>query len=180
MSGKDYREIQLTSSQLVFILIGILILGGVIFLLGVSVGKKQVQIKENTRMASKQPVEILEDKTPAQNRTQDTPETIRKELDTHRQKSEQADAKTEPKQNQGRYYIQLIALSSRPAAESYAETYKKQGFNTIVLSPFPSDKPSKYRVRLGGYQTRESAEKDRDRLMRLESKKESDYLIIKQ
>ena len=48
MKNKDYREVQLTSSQLVFIFLGILVLGVVIFLLGVSVGKKQAEIERES------------------------------------------------------------------------------------------------------------------------------------
>ncbi|MBN1271249.1 MAG: SPOR domain-containing protein [Candidatus Aminicenantes bacterium] len=178
MSSKDYREIQLTSSQLVIILVGILVLGAVIFLLGISVGKKQIQIQENTGLASKNPGEKVEEKVPAQ--TQESQDAIRKELATHEKRAEQPQEKAGSEQAQGHYFIQLIALSSKPSALEYAEKYQKQGFNVLVLDPFPSDNPPKYRVRLGGYQTRTLAEKDRDRLMRLESKDEKDYLIIKQ
>ena len=45
MSAKDYRELQLTSTQLALIFIAILALGVIIFLLGVSVGKKQATLQ---------------------------------------------------------------------------------------------------------------------------------------
>ena len=44
MSNKDYRELQISSSQLVIIFLAIIILGVIIFLLGISVGKKQSDI----------------------------------------------------------------------------------------------------------------------------------------
>ena len=44
MSSKDYRELQLSSSQLVIIFLAIIILGVIIFLLGISVGKKRTEI----------------------------------------------------------------------------------------------------------------------------------------
>ena len=42
MGSKDYRELQLSSSQLILIFIAILVLGIVVFLLGVSVGKNTI------------------------------------------------------------------------------------------------------------------------------------------
>ena len=44
MKNKDFREIQVSSSLLVAIFLGVLALGVFIFLLGVSVGKKQVRL----------------------------------------------------------------------------------------------------------------------------------------
>ena len=44
MKNKDFREIQVSSSLLVVIFLGVLALGVFIFLLGVSVGKKQVRL----------------------------------------------------------------------------------------------------------------------------------------
>jgi len=53
VANKDYREVQLSSAQLAVIFIVILALGVVIFLLGVSVGKKQAQlVKESDLTAS--------------------------------------------------------------------------------------------------------------------------------
>jgi hypothetical protein len=53
MKNKDFRELQISSSILVFIFVGILGLGVFIFLLGVSVGKKQVQIAAESGTAPK-------------------------------------------------------------------------------------------------------------------------------
>lgn len=50
MKNKEYRELQITSSQLVVIFLAIIILGIVIFLLGVSVGKKQALTVSQTQL----------------------------------------------------------------------------------------------------------------------------------
>jgi cell division protein FtsN len=50
MKNKEYRELQITSSQLVVIFLAIIILGIVIFLLGVSVGKKQALAVSETQL----------------------------------------------------------------------------------------------------------------------------------
>lgn len=52
MTGKDFREIQVSSSLLVIIFLGVLVLGVFIFLLGVSVGKKQVHLTAQSRAAT--------------------------------------------------------------------------------------------------------------------------------
>jgi len=44
MRTRDFREVQVSSSLLVFILLAVIALGVVVFLLGVSVGKKQVEL----------------------------------------------------------------------------------------------------------------------------------------
>ncbi|MCX6572056.1 MAG: hypothetical protein NT006_11685 [Candidatus Aminicenantes bacterium] len=54
MKNKDFREIQVSSSLLVVIFLGVLALGVFIFLLGVSVGKKQVRIASPTQVVTQQ------------------------------------------------------------------------------------------------------------------------------
>lgn len=54
MKTKDFREIQVSSTLLVVIFLCVLVLGVFIFLLGVSVGKKQNQIAAATRVVAQQ------------------------------------------------------------------------------------------------------------------------------
>ncbi|MDH5744105.1 MAG: hypothetical protein OEZ52_11205, partial [Candidatus Aminicenantes bacterium] len=72
MSNKEYRELQLSSSQLVLIFIAILVLGIIVFLLGISVGKKQAQIVEKTQLASKTAEQVIQEKPIPQKETPDT------------------------------------------------------------------------------------------------------------
>ena len=194
MSNKDYRELQLSSSQLILIFVAILVLGIVVFLLGVSVGKKQGQILEETQMADKTAEQITEQKPVPQKESVDP---ISQELESHKKagedkvQEEKVEAKpaikpkTEPlkpapsSQSQNVYWIQVGAYSSQQNANTLAEEYKGKGYNTRVVEPSSSDRRKLYRVRLGGYPTRELAEKDRDELARQENKKQSDYLIIR-
>jgi C4-dicarboxylate-specific signal transduction histidine kinase len=85
MSNKEYRELQLSSSQLVLIFIAILILGIIVFLLGVSVGKKQVQIVEETQLANKSTEQIIQEKPAPQ---KESAETIDNELASHEKAQE--------------------------------------------------------------------------------------------
>src|SRR4030042_823289 len=61
MTSREFREIQVSSTQLAIIFLGILVIGVVIFLLGVSVGKKhaQVALKANV-IAQKEPEQVKE------------------------------------------------------------------------------------------------------------------------
>jgi len=193
MSNKEYRELQLSSSQLVLIFIAILVLGIIVFLLGVSVGKKQARIVEETQLANKQAEQITQEKPVPQ---KESAETIDKELASHEKaqedklkeekvKTETAKPKVEkPKpqptaQDQDLFWIQVGAFSSPQNANSVAETYREKGYNSIVIDPLPTDRRKIYRVRLGGYPTREQAEKARSELALAENKKKTDYLIIR-
>jgi cell division septation protein DedD len=54
MANKDFREIQVSSTLLVVIFLGVLALGVFIFLLGVSVGKKQASVATPTQIVTQQ------------------------------------------------------------------------------------------------------------------------------
>jgi len=194
MSNKDYRELQLSSSQLIMIFIAILVLGIVVFLLGVSVGKKQGKIVEETQLAEKPAEQITEQKPIPQKESGDQ---ISQELESHKKAGEnkvpeekvQAEPAFKPKvespkpatssPSQDVYWIQVGAYSSQQNANALVEEYEKKGYNAIVREPSPTDSRKLYRVRLGGYPTREQAEKARNELAKQENKKQSDYLIIR-
>jgi cell division septation protein DedD len=63
MKTNDFREIQVSSSLLVVIFLGVLALGVFIFLLGVSVGKKQVRVTAENRTVAQQVQELPRDPT---------------------------------------------------------------------------------------------------------------------
>lgn len=183
MGSKDYRELQLSSSQLILIFIAILVLGIAVFLLGVSVGKKQGKIVEETQLADKPAEQIIEQKPIPQKESDDS---IDQELESHKKAGEDKvpEEKVQAKPatsspNQNVYWIQVGAYSNRQNANALVEEYKRKGYNTMVLEPSPTDRRKLYRVRLGGYPTREQAEKARDELAQQENKKQSDYLIIR-
>jgi cell division septation protein DedD len=193
MSNKDYRELQLSSSQLILIFVAILVLGIAVFLLGVSVGKKQGKIVEETQMAEKPAEQVIEQKPVPQEESSDQ---ISQELESYKKagenkvqqekpKAEPVKPKVEPpkpspkSQSQNAYWIQVGAYSNQQNANALEEEYKKKGYSVVVLDPSPSDRRKLYRVRLGGYATRAQAEKARDQLAQQENKKPSDYLIIR-
>lgn len=175
MADKDYREIQLSSAQLAVIFIVILALGVVIFLLGVSVGKKQAQlVKESDLMT---PGELEQAKKISPEPVQKTKDSIKEEIASHQRMKEKTQKK-EPVIQRNLYYIQVAALNNREAATSFAEEFKERGYPAIVLDPFPSDRRPVFRVRIGGYETREKAEEALKKL-RSESTRQIDYFIIR-
>lgn len=177
MRSKDYRELQLSSSQLVFIFTAILILGIVIFLLGVSVGKKKAQIVKTAQISSEQMKEqVKESETPSAQKPKDS---INKELASHEKKKEETRKPSSPTEKKGLYYVQVGAFNNKKSAQSFAETYKKKGYTTHILDPYPSDKRPVYRVRLGGYDTQEYAAKIKAVLVKPGTRKRDQPIIIK-
>jgi cell division septation protein DedD len=177
MADKDYRELQLSSSQLVLIFLGIIILGIVIFLLGVSVGKKQAQIVKESQIVSDNTLEEVQEEKPIPPSEQKG--SINKELESHARLQKESQEKPSPAVRQNLYYIQIGAFREREAASQFAATFKKKGYNLLVLDPFPTDKINVYRVRIGGYDTREQAEEAKQELVRTEKTKRSDYFVVR-
>lgn len=227
--NREVRELQFSSTQLIVLFLAILILGIFIFLLGVSVGKKQTRLTQEANLVRKPASETLKSAEPALPPPETKPSAIDREIASHLRQSgsgatanppsglpitkpmtsqsktaatsspltkpaqtpSQAKTKTEPglaapaKKTtakpastsrttstqtstqqpkpaapiKGFYYIQLAAFDERPAAESFAVDIKAAGFPTLILNPLATDKKPWYRVRVGGYATKEDAEK---------------------
>lgn len=177
MKSRDYREIQLSSSHLVFIFIGILILGVVIFLLGVSVGKKQAQIVKETGISSLAKIEDVKEK--ATIKPKEAEDAISKELASYQKIKQETQKKPAGEQKENIYYVQVGAFKNKEAARSFAERFEKKGYPSLVLNPLSSDKNPVYRVRIGDYPTKEKAEDIRQKLAQSERKKKSDYFIVR-
>jgi len=201
MKNKDFRELQISSSILVFIFVGILILGVFIFLLGVSVGKKQVQIAGESgpapRIVTEQvkapptakpkpadegkkliAAELAPQQKPLQSvkeapkrmEPSEKPVAAKKEVKPTAETSGPPTGKTSP------FFVQVGAFNDKQTAVNTAEEFKKKGYSVLVLDP--SSIIKKFRVRLGGFPTREEALKALTKL-KAESKKKIDYFIAK-
>lgn len=189
MTNKDYRELQLSSSQLVLIFIAILALGVVIFLLGVSVGKKQAQIADTTQFTSEplaeqvveeepKPVEQPEEQpTVAETPAEQPKDTIREELASHQKVKAEAKTKPAPIPRSSGYYIQIGAFKNRDSAYAMADGLKDQGFPAQVFDPAPTETNPLYKVRVGGYETRAQAEAELGKVAQAQGKQKSDYFI---
>lgn len=190
MANKDFREIQVSSSLLVVIFLGVLALGVFIFLLGVSVGKRQVAAAAPTQVVTQQipepvkeppvkpaPSETTSDimGTPAAGSTpapaQDAapagnpaPKTGLKETAADKPSAPAAKPPAETKKapvaapsGSGLYYVQVAAYTEKAQAQAAADKYRKQGYTAVVSEPKPNDTKTWYRVRLGGYTSRDRA-----------------------
>jgi cell division septation protein DedD len=176
MKNKDYRELQLSSSQLFFIFLAILILGVVIFLLGVSVGKKQAQIMKGTQITAEEKTEQAENQTSPPG--EESKESISKELASLQKATEETQKQPTVSDDRTLFYVQVGAFNRRDVALSFADTFNQRGYPVIVLDPFPSDRREIFRVRIGGYATREEAEEVRTKLQS-ETSRATDYFIIR-
>ncbi len=177
MKNKEYREVQFSSSHLILIFVGILILGVVIFLLGVSVGKKQAQIIKKTEMPVPAVAEKPKEKPPP-SPSPEAKDLISKELASHQKAMEETQKKAPVTQKKNIFYIQVGAFDSKEVALSFAKGFEKKGYSTIVIDPLPSDKRPFFRVRVGGFETREKAEEAKARLIS-EAKRKVDYFITR-
>jgi cell division septation protein DedD len=219
MKTKDFREIQVSSTLLVIIFLCVLVLGVFIFLLGVSVGKKQVQITAATHVVAQQiqepgkdqaagkPAEPAQDQVksvPATGLTTSSPLSGSQGKPAAQEKSIKASPETVPpvKQAQnpapkastspatktpskppestgtGLFYIQVAAFTDRAQAGAEADKFRKRGFPVVVADPRPTDTKSWYRVRVGGFSSREKAAATLTKLNE-GAKKKTDFRIVK-
>jgi len=185
MSNKDYRELQLSSSQLVIIFAAILILGVIIFLLGVSVGKKQTQIAGTSQITVEPITEKVEEEKPApveepsEKPAAPAKDTITEELASHQKAREDAQKKAAAPLSRNLYYIQVGAYKNRESAYSVSDRLKGQGFSCLVRDPAAADSRGFFKVWVGGFETREQADERMSDLARVEGKKKTDYFIVK-
>jgi cell division protein FtsN len=190
MKNKEFREIQVSSSALIFIFLAILVLGVFIFLLGVSVGKKQAQMAGPTTLLAQRTTETVTQQPPVVNPPETTappetqvPEKKVEPLAANPQVQEEKKkvvppAETKAAAKTGLFYIQVAAFFDKSQAMTMAAKFKKQGYSVLVLDPLPTDKKMVYRVRLGGYSTRKMASQDLTKLNSA-SKKKTGYYVTK-
>ena len=207
MKNREFREIQVSSTQLAIIFLGILVIGVVIFLLGVSVGKKHAQVAQKANViASKEPEQVKEklvslpqvkpDQEPGRETAEKPAQADatapvktslipKKPVEKPKVEPQPAEPKTQVKSEQpatsekkNLYYVQVGALAERPAAEESAERFRKQGYPVVVLNPLSTDKKPVFRVRVGGFLTREQAEEARGKLSSSAGKR-TDYFIVR-
>jgi cell division septation protein DedD len=217
MKTREFREIQVSSTLLVVIFLCVLVLGVFIFLLGVSVGKKQVQITAANQVVAQQIQEPAKDQgasktldqEPAKDSTaasapagkpgatsgegrpamesgsaakSSAPKPIAQEPQKASPKAAPApSAKTQAKTSTstaGTYYVQVAAFTDRTQAEAEADKFRKRSYPVVVADPRPTDTKTWFRVRVGGYPTREKAAEVLTKLNEA-AKKKTDYRIVK-
>ncbi len=228
--NREYRELQVSTTALIFIILGVLILGTVIFFLGVQVGKKQVELTAKTFLSQKteekvtaptpvvpveetqshltQPVSSYEKSTESSSEQSPPAEQKKTASETESQsalssrpastpssadnkvqepslssgtptRSKTSTRATSPAVSSGNFFIQVGAFNDRPSAQLAAERFKKLGYNAVVKEPFPRDRKPLYRVWVGGYKTREEAQKVLNEI-NASSARRTGYFIVQQ
>jgi cell division septation protein DedD len=240
---KPFRELQFSSTQLVVVFLGILVLGVFIFLLGISVGKKQGQLAAGAGTPAPAKTETVAPKTPvspdaataakpeenhppvgeaavapnnvttavkpADNKPADakpSPDTGKPaaiapndvtptaKLGGAADKTAPAAAKTaaskapaaksgatteaKDAKPKGRFYVQIGAVTDKPAAKLFGERVELLGFPSRVLDPLATDKKTVFRVRIGPYETKAEADDAQGKLAATLKKKKTDFFIV--
>ena len=174
MKNKEFREIQVSSSLLVVIFLGVLALGVFIFLLGVSVGKKQVRLAAPTQVVTQQIPEPVKEPSV---RTTPPAGAAAEEPAPPAAAKPAAESRTAAAPASGLYYVQVAAFTDRAQARALADRFKGQGYAAVVADPKPTDAKTWYRVRLGGYPSRDRAVALLDKLNAAAGKK-TDYRVV--
>ena len=194
MATKDFREIQVSSSLLVVIFLGVLALGVFIFLLGVSVGKKQVrlsgptqvvtqQIPEPVKEAAVKPTAAETEEAKAPPASGQTPPGALASKTTVKDTTVKAPAqktaaeakKTAAAPPRGLFYVQVLAVADKAQALAAADRYRKQGYTAIIVDPPAGER--NYKVRLGGFATRDKATELRNKLNAAAGSR-TDYWVV--
>jgi cell division septation protein DedD len=162
MKNREFREIQVSSSLLVVIFLAVLALGIFVFLLGVSVGKKQVRVAGDSQVAAqtvRESAAALAAEKPGGEQSQIAAGgEVSAPPKVEAKSKSPAASKPVPAPGSGLYYVQVGAFLEKKQALDLAETYRKQGYTVVVTDPRPDDRQTWHRVRLGGFASRERAE----------------------
>lgn len=156
---KSDREVVLTSSQVLIILLLLVILMSVVFVLGISVGRRQ--------------------KVASAKMTEELPPVVVKEMEPEKElpkpeKVEETKAKESISVSKF-YFIQVGAFSSEKSAQSLAEKFREKNYPVKVVPPSPNEKTQVYRVRIGPYLKIEEA---KNVLGKLKQTGKENYFIV--
>lgn len=203
---KQFRELKFTSTQLVIVFLAILALSVFIFILGISVGKKQVELTADagtigaTRtetLAQKQALPVEPPTTtsapqqPQAQPTQTPPSQVQAnppEAKTKASAEKKVEEKAVPSKKTagqaalpetGAYYVQAGAMADKAAAAATAKNIENLGFPAQVFEPLATDKKTIYRIRVGPYETREKATAALARIAAALKKNKTDFFVVK-
>lgn len=155
------REVVLTSSQVLIILLLLVILMSVVFVLGISVGKRQRTASTQKTVEEELPPVVVKEIEPVK----EVPEGEKKEESSQRESV--AVSKF--------YFIQVGAFSSEASAQAFAEKFREENYSVKVVPPSPQDKTSVFRVRVGPYLNVEEA---KNVLVKLKQTGKENYFIV--
>jgi cell division septation protein DedD len=152
MKNREFRELQVSSTHLAVIFLGILIIGIVIFLLGVSVGKKHAQVAQKAAAtAQKEPEQVKNTLVIPENPPTAAP-----------LKKEEPAAKTEtapPKPEVSAPAKEMLAAKPKVESEKASPQTKRTPPKVETKSAQPASAPKKglYYVQVGALAEKQEA-----------------------
>lgn len=191
---RNYYEIQLNNRQLVLVFIGTIVIGLVLFVLGVNVGKNKKEIELTSLGSELQAENYMPDSSAAQPDQQEISETVIPETTGRRDKSEgreettaKANEKAEevkkterrrpsnppetkrdifspPPAAPGRYTVQVASLTTSEAANSLRQRLASRGYDPIYIVTYDKGGHQYFRVRVGSFASRQAAGTTAERL----------------
>ena len=191
VSEEDFREIQLSGKQLVFLFMSTTVVLVVTFLLGVVVGRRvppDMLVAEATGTAFEglPPETVAPGTDPGQPSTEPPPPVPDEpdQFSYHERLQGAGAAETvqpppaappaaaepepepAPPAGQGEWVAQIGAYKDRATADRIADALKRSNFPAFVLPPTPGSPTATFRVRVGPYRERREAEAIAGRLKR--------------
>jgi len=145
--NKEFRELQFSSTQLVFVFLAILVLGVFIFLLGVSVGKKQGQLSAEMGASGGLKTEPIVQKAAVPSVV--SGDDIQKELRSHQEaKPEASKAEIKPAPTD----VKTAPKTGTPSTKEKAAELKPPAGKAVEAK-----KPGVYSVQVGAFGDKEAA-----------------------
>lgn len=175
---RSYLEIKIKFIHIVIFLLGVIIIGSILFYMGYQTGKSfhPDQITEINQNEKQQPVQ--EFKVNQKKNTVAPHETpkIDKELSLHRKKTSDEPEKEKPTVTRAKsvtktpyYTIQVGAFQSYSNAQGYSKKFGDMGYPTEILSTMQQTKKL-FRVRVGNFVDKKKAQNEMKKLEKMEKK----------
>ena len=184
---RNYYEIQLNNRQLVLVFIGTIIIGLVLFVLGVNVGKNKKEIELTSLGSELQAETYMPENRTAKPAQQEIVETVIPEAADRRdtmkgtertttKTSEKAEDVQKPERRRkstppakkvetvspppaapGQYTVQVASLTSPDAANLLKQRLTSRGYDPIYIVTYDKGGQPYYRVRVGSFASRQAA-----------------------
>jgi len=184
---RNYYEIQLNNRQLVLVFIGTIIIGLVLFVLGVNVGKNKKEIEMTSLAPQLEAVAQLPETAAPRTKNQEAADTAmsdapgrwdlskdkeetaagaeQKPVDTREPErpvettppAEKMERAFNPPAAAGDYTVQVASLITHDAALSLKQKLASRGYDPIHIVTYEKGSQRYYRVRVGRFASRQDA-----------------------
>ncbi len=184
--NKSYLEVKVTFTHVIILLIAVILIGVFLFYIGFNAGKNENMrsrpFRDISSMSVKSDEIRLDDNGDDQTENINIGESdIKKELGLF----DKTDKKIRPENNikkmrtikvpksksrDNNYSIQVGSFKSHLLAKNYAKKFTMMGYQTDI-SQFQSGEILWFRVKVGNFETRGAANKEKSKLEKMEKKK---------